>query len=459
METRFVCGVLLCLLTVPAIASEPDTYNQLPVSPLVKPILPLAATVPPPEKVEWKPLIAQSLRFLFLEHAFRYATEEGTRSPGQPFFQGYANSVSNLHGWADGDSFIVNYVGHPMQGALAGYLWVQNDGRYRRSEFGRNREYWKSRLRAAAFASVYSFQFELGPLSEASLGNVQSFFPQQGFVDHVVTPAVGLGWMVAEDAVDNIIIRRLETRIDNPYYKLLIRTGLNPSRTMANVFAGRVPWYRATRQGAFTPGYRMPAPVAELGFKREYPAQPALTFTVAPRILIPLGGNGAEPCIGGGATAAAHIRDEFQWIFDVGGCSRTGLGANLSGDNITFMTGPRWNASTGGTWNRYVQILAGGMKATTEEFFPARKAALEAEAKQQGKTLTFADHHSYTNQDNTAGFAVSVGAGIERKLNSALALRVASLDYTHAWTSRLDGVNVGSNLQFTTGLILRLGTW
>jgi hypothetical protein len=74
MDTRFVYVPMLCLLTLPAIASEPDTYNQLPVSPLVKPILPLATTVPPPENVEWKPLIAQSLRFLFLEHAFRYAT-------------------------------------------------------------------------------------------------------------------------------------------------------------------------------------------------------------------------------------------------------------------------------------------------------------------------------------------------------------------------------------------------
>ena len=38
-----------------------------------------------------------------------------------------------------------------MQGAVSGYIWVQNDGRYRFAEFGKNRDYWESRLRAAAY--------------------------------------------------------------------------------------------------------------------------------------------------------------------------------------------------------------------------------------------------------------------------------------------------------------------
>src|ERR1019366_4972604 len=78
---------------------------------------------PAPPGVQWKSLFSQSFRLLLIEHAFRYATEPGTRHPGQPFFQGYVNSVGALHGWADGDPFYVNYVGHPMQGAVSGYLW------------------------------------------------------------------------------------------------------------------------------------------------------------------------------------------------------------------------------------------------------------------------------------------------------------------------------------------------
>ena len=60
------------------------------------------------------------------------------------------------------------YVGHPMQGAVSGYLWTLNDPRYRNVVFGRNPEYWKSRLRAGAFAWAYSEQSEIGVISEAS---------------------------------------------------------------------------------------------------------------------------------------------------------------------------------------------------------------------------------------------------------------------------------------------------
>ena len=96
--------------------------------------------------------------------------------------------------------------------AVSGYLWTLNDTRYRNVEFGRNPDYWKSRIRAGAFAWAYSEQMEIGPISEATIGNVQAFFPQQGFADHVVTPAIGLGWMVAEDALDKYLVRLSNAR-------------------------------------------------------------------------------------------------------------------------------------------------------------------------------------------------------------------------------------------------------
>jgi hypothetical protein len=73
-----------------------------------------------------------------------------------PFFKGWIQSAGNLHGWADGDKFYVNYVGHSMQGAVSGLIWAHNDRDYRMAGFGRNSYYWKSRLRAAAFTYLYS---------------------------------------------------------------------------------------------------------------------------------------------------------------------------------------------------------------------------------------------------------------------------------------------------------------
>jgi hypothetical protein len=74
-----------------------------------------------------------SFRFLALMHGFRRLTERGTR--------------------ADGDPFYVKYVGHPMQGSVAGRIWLLHDPRYGNAEFGR----------AAAFAWACSEQFEIGP--------------------------------------------------------------------------------------------------------------------------------------------------------------------------------------------------------------------------------------------------------------------------------------------------------
>ncbi len=150
-------------------------------------------------------------------------------------------------------SLLVNYVGYPMQGAVSGYIWIQNDRRYSNTQLGRNRDYWRSRLRAAAFAWAYSIEEEIGPVSEASIGATQSFFPQQGFVDHVITPVVGLGWIITEDAVDRYVIKTLEAHTSNPYLKMTFRGVLNPSRSLANALAGKVPWSRPDRTGLFSP--------------------------------------------------------------------------------------------------------------------------------------------------------------------------------------------------------------
>lgn len=73
--------------------------------------------------------------------------------------------------WEDSDAWWVNYVGHPIHGAAAGYIWLDHEPDAP-LEIGLNRRYWATRGRATAWAAVYSLQFEIGPLSEASIGNV-----------------------------------------------------------------------------------------------------------------------------------------------------------------------------------------------------------------------------------------------------------------------------------------------
>ncbi len=194
--------------------------------------------------------MVDSTRFLLFQQAFRLATESDTRAGlSGPFFRDYKDAVLNIHGWNDGDPFFVNYIDHPMEGSVAGFLEVAHDPRYRQAEFGKSSEYWKSRMRAMAFSAAFSLQFEIGPVSEASIGNIQKVNSKAGIVDWVITPVVGVGWMVGEDALDKYVVRRLEARTRNHFGRILLRGFLNPTRSFANMMEGKVPWHRDTREG------------------------------------------------------------------------------------------------------------------------------------------------------------------------------------------------------------------
>jgi hypothetical protein len=144
---------------------------------------------------------------------------------------------------------------------------VQNDPSGRTAKFGHSSVYWNSRLKAMLWAAVYSAYFEIGPvLSETAIGNEGGytyipkcgFFPtcqklpgrtykpptnNTGWVDFVVTPTIGTGWMLLEDAIEvNLVDRLAKGRHDLSFD--LLRSALSPSHTLANVLAGKLPWYR-----------------------------------------------------------------------------------------------------------------------------------------------------------------------------------------------------------------------
>jgi hypothetical protein len=201
----------------------------------------------------WDGALRQSFFFLSIQHAFRLADEESTRAElGGPFFKDYFKALRSLRGWDDGDPFLVNYIGHPMMGSVSGFIQVQNDPRGIHEEVSLKKSYWTSRMRALGWSFAYSTQFELGLISEASIGNI-GIKPNgksnhaMAYVDLVVTPVVGTGWMVGEDALDKYFIRRFENRLPNRTTVILFRSFLNPTRSFANVMRGKWPWYRDGR--------------------------------------------------------------------------------------------------------------------------------------------------------------------------------------------------------------------
>jgi hypothetical protein len=225
----------------------------------------------PARGFQWRPALSESFKLLAIQQGIMFSTDEWTRynvSHGQ-FFNDWFRAVGGtFETWDDGDPWIDNYVGHPIQGAITGYIQVQNDARGRREEIGWRRSYWISRMKATAWSAAYSTQFEIGPISEASIANLGAYRYRNcptceltrgaGWVDLVVTPAGGLGWMLMEDSLDRFVVKRSERDRRPGAWSNFLRCALNPGRSAANMLAGKKPWYRARDESVQSPLVAIP---------------------------------------------------------------------------------------------------------------------------------------------------------------------------------------------------------
>lgn len=195
------------------------------------------------DSFRWGSAIRQSLIFLSIQHGYALTQPKTREALKGKFFKDYASSVKSLKGWDDGGRFFTNYIAHPLQGSFMGFIQIQNDPKGMKQRFGPSAGYWRSRMKAMAWSAAWSTQFEIGPLSQASIGNV-GLTGKQTWIDIVVTPTVGTAFLVAEDAIDRFVIERVERYSDNYYLMAFARMLLNPTRTMANIIRFKLPWYR-----------------------------------------------------------------------------------------------------------------------------------------------------------------------------------------------------------------------
>jgi hypothetical protein len=195
----------------------------------------------------WKGALAQSALLLGTQHALRMVQKKTRDHLGGPFWSDYMDSLEGLHGWNDGNPIVTNYGGHPMMGAIAGFIQIQNDPRGMSLEWDpQNPAYWKSRFKALGWAALYSTGYELAPWGEAGIGNVGRDRGTMGFIDLVITPLGGFGMILLEDYLDKKVITNLE-RGKSPATARVLRVLLNPQRSVANMMRIERPSYRDRR--------------------------------------------------------------------------------------------------------------------------------------------------------------------------------------------------------------------
>lgn len=234
-KTAVAIGLLIAILAIPSRAVAQDALE------------PTLGVADDRQGTDILGTFADSLRLLLIEHGWRIAFQEKTRRELSGNFWGdYRRSVRIPSQWEDSDAWWVNYIGHPIHGAAAGYLWLDHEPGAP-VNISLDPAYWSSRGRATAWSAVYSLQFELGPLSEASIGNVGMRPHTTGWVDHVVTPVGAFGLIAAEDALDRFFVKWIEERTGNRLFRILLRLAFNPGRTLSNTSSGRPPWHRDGR--------------------------------------------------------------------------------------------------------------------------------------------------------------------------------------------------------------------
>ena len=431
------------------------------------------------ERFQWKPALAQYGLEISIQHAWRFVHEPGTRyaTAHGNWLKDWVDSVGETRGYDDADGWHASFVGHTLNGGIYGFIEQQNDPLYRNVEWGDGRIYWMSRLRAWAFSAVASTQWTLGPMSEASLGNVQ-LYASPGFVDLINTPCLGTFEMMGEDLLDRYVIIPLENHTANPWLILTARTLGNPARSFANLMAFKHGWTRATRPGIFGQNQQMRRELVR-EYKQGLISAPFGPHTAAERAAMNkavekphsaeapaelqayaiyesfLGGGS---CIGGGGQGAARISPSWQIVSEVNGCLVINMQKYHSGDSLTFSAGPRWTPRATRRFSPFAQVLFGGRRMTYEIDDPVKEDYLK-DAWNNGTSDYFPKRSDYSIEYQALGFALTAGGGVDVAFGRAFAWRVVDVSYSHSWLPAVGPINATQSLQVRSGIVLRLGTW
>lgn len=212
-----------------------------------------------PCRVSWPRVLASSLFFLSAQTGGNVGMDDDARyhllHHTDGFWGDYVTTLQRYRWsrWNDDDPFGVDYVGHPLMGAITNFVYIQNDPKQRALDFENTRRYWMGRLRATAYSAAYSAQWKIGPISESADGNIgiKTYYSaklgrttnETGMVDFFVTPAGGILWNIGEDVIDKKLFRRVTHNVRNRWL-LDAASIMTPAKCAANILRFRAPYYR-----------------------------------------------------------------------------------------------------------------------------------------------------------------------------------------------------------------------
>ena len=133
----------------------------------------------------------------------------------------------------------------------------------------------------------------------------------------------------------------------------------------------------------------------------------------------PVTGSQAINCAGGGGTIQYNVTSLVGIAADLGGCkvfsNAYGLGNSINGNLFTYLFGPRLTFRNAGKLQPFAELNFGGIRASLS----CQSQALNCLAAAGGGTYS------------KNAFALTVGGGLDIKLNKKFAIRLAQLEYLY----------------------------
>ena len=131
-------------------------------------------------------------------------------------------------------------------------------------------------------------------------------------------------------------------------------------------------------------------------------------------------GSQAINCAGGGGTIQYNVTSLVGIAADLGGCkvfsNAYGLGNTINGNLFTYLFGPRLTFRNSGKLQPFGELNFGGIRASLS----CQSSALNC--------LTAAGGGTYSKN----AFALTVGGGLDIKINKKFAIRLAQLEYLYS---------------------------
>jgi opacity protein-like surface antigen len=124
-------------------------------------------------------------------------------------------------------------------------------------------------------------------------------------------------------------------------------------------------------------------------------------------------------CAGGGGTIAYNFTSVLGLAFDGGGCryfgNTIGLGNTITGNDFTFMFGPRFTYRSDSRFQPFAEVNFGGNRIS----LTCKTGAVNCNALTGGATFS------------KTAFALTAGGGFDIKLNRKFALRLVQAEYLY----------------------------